>query len=548
MKNTKQETEKTSKQLEITFSSGISITKTIAEIKGLTPQQEQELKQAFMEHMSQLPSFGNISNFSELNKQYQANEGFVNSISKRLDIKQEQALPLLDQWLAEFKQGQLQSNTFAFPSHMLMRLICNMFNGISEPLNDNTTKKPLSKKEKELLKKPESARTPNEKKEVLSIVDNLFEIGTDYEKGETYYASIVSDNPYVKALASMKGFGDDIQSQVEALAAYLDKAFGSEGMRHFLALMIGLEENGRQGWFDWDINEHMERLGYQKQQRGAFRADIKRNAHAIVSLFGSLYLTITAKKGNKEIIRGKKLFNIPEFEREIENNKVTQERIRLEAADFMYKHALFPSNDKSPTYTKLLKEIAKEEHREHNITIKLATHLSIEWRMNGTIKRNVKTIMDWSGLDHRSRKEGGDGNRNRRLKKLEQELNYMKQRGYLSQWSHNGTAESLLENENPWDCIVTLIPPEWLKRDLHLIKTKKEVYLPSTKLDQSAQGNLSSTQLQSIQKKSGISVKKFAEEKLGISRQMYYGILKGKKKVTQKISENARQFAQKMNV
>lgn len=429
---------------------------------------------------------------------------------------------IIDKWEQE------QTKTFALPSHTFMRLVCNMFNGRTEKL--------LNASQRQLLNKSEQLRSPEEIQEAEALVQNAFSIEQveSFEEGEFFNEekciAIVSDNPYVQAKTEISG--SNIQSRVESLAMYLDKTFGAEGMRHFLALIIGLEENGRTGWFDWDVNDHMERLGYKRNPTsGGYNTKNRKTARDIVSLFSSLYLSISSKKGkkkNKEHIISTKLFHIESIEEEVENSKKTSERIRLRADDLWYKNAAANENNKQ--YTKLLKKIVKESHQEHSILIKLVPQLSIDWRMQPSRVLSLKSLMERSGLDI----QAIDGNRTKRIKLLEKELNYMKDNNYLGDWSHNGDPEKPLHKQDqPLSVNITLIPPEWLQNEMDAIEVKRQLFIPTTSKKTSEPENNSAhmthEELNQLIQKSGLSVKAFAE-KLGYSREAVSRMKNGKQK------------------
>lgn len=121
-------------------------------------------------------------------------------------------------------------------------------------------------------------------------------------------------------------------------------------------------------------------------------------------------------------------------------------------------------------FTKLLKKIAQENHRNHPLTIYLAPLLAIFWRMKPEQKLSVKSLMDWCNLDIR------DHNRIYNLRDLEAELNYMKKAGYLGEWINDGESPLPSDCKDPFKCVLTLIPPDWLKEELKQIEEKKKKF------------------------------------------------------------------------
>ena len=45
---------------------------------------------------------------------------------------------------------------------------------------------------------------------------------------------------------------------------------GAEGLQHLMGLIIGFEENGELGGFEWSVNTHLERLGYKRKKSRFF--------------------------------------------------------------------------------------------------------------------------------------------------------------------------------------------------------------------------------------------------------------------------------------
>ena len=79
--------------------------------------------------------------------------------------------------------------------------------------------------------------------------------------------------------------------------------------------------------------------------------------------------------------------------------------------------------------------------------------------------------MDWCDLDHKGKY------RLRDLKSLESELNYMKEHGYLGNWTNSGDNAFLSNCTDPFTCSLTLTPPQWLDQELKVIQSNRE--LPS---------------------------------------------------------------------
>ncbi len=419
-----------------------------------------------------------------------------------------------------------RQKTFAMPSHPMMFTLLAMFSGKPERIP------------RKLLTKPHGERTEEEQKEANKFLHSI--IGTNtktnyesdgskiVEETKTY---LVSDNPKVQAKAEAvygSMFSDDPAYSEEAQALYIKRTFGAEGMRHLLGLIIGLDENGRQGDFEWNINDHLGRLGYKKQDRGAFPPEAKKTATAIIKVFTSLLITTFRKDGKNEKLEGQKLFSVDGFKIEKYDQEIINETLTLHATSFWYRNAFEQNDGKSPQYTKLLKKISQENHREHPLTIYLAPLLAIFWRMQLEEKMSLKNLMDWCDLDYKDSRKF-----KKNVRDLEAELNYMVEHGYMGTWKNS--EETLLPSacSKPLDCILTLKAPTWLENEVQLIHDKRDSFLLPTKKA------LSKDEFNNILKASNMSCRQLGNH-LGISGQAVSNYATGKRKISPAISEKIR--------
>ena len=391
-----------------------------------------------------------------------------------------------------------------------------------------------------LLSKPHSEWTAEEQKEAEEFLSSIIRVEkqTSYmnseEESNEKYIAIVSDNPRVEAEAEITAsiFRDDPQFREVSLAMHIKRSFGAEGLRHLLGLLIGLEENFRKGHFIWSVNEHLARLGHTKKPYGGYDPELKKTSSEIIKVFSSLFITARKKEGKKEVIQGERLFSIDGFRQEIFDKVIIDEKIKLRATDFWYKNAFEPKDGHSKKYTKLLKKVAHENHREHHLTIYLAPLLAIFWRMNPQQKLSVVSLMDWCDLDYKGRYKL------RELRALEQELIYMKENGYLGDWKSNGEERLPSKSEDPFKCSLTLTPPEWLDEELKLIQKKRE----SLALDKKEGALLTIEEFREIFTQSKLNAKEFASH-LGITGAMVSLILKEKRPIKENVSNRVKEFA-----
>ncbi len=439
---------------------------------------------------------------------------------------------LIEEAIQNIIDQSSNKDTFALPSHALMFTLLAMFAGKPDMIP------------RRLLSKPHSEWTAIEQKEAEEFLSSILKVekSTSYLNGretiEEKYIAVVSDNPKVEAQAEIdiSLFKSDIHFREVSLALYIKRTFGAEGLRHLLGFLIGLEENFRKGHFIWSVNDHLARLGHRKKANGTYDHELKKTASEIIRVFQSLFITARKKEGKKEVIQGERLFSIDGFRQEIFDKVIIDEKIKLRATDFWYKNAFEPKDGQSAKYTKLLKKIAQENHREHPLTIYLTPLLAIFWRMNPQQKISIRSLMDWCDLDPSGRYKMRD------LRSLESELSYMKEHGYLGDWSHTGEKFLPSECADPFSCSLTLTPPEWLGQELRLVQANREIPALEKKEDKI----LGIEEFKEIYKKSKLNVRQFGNH-LGITGQMVSFLLNEKRHITKEVSDKVRAFADKFS-
>ena len=115
--------------------------------------------------------------------------------------------------------------------------------------------------------------------------------------------------------------------------------------------------------------------------------------------FRAFLSQLEKKREKKKSSRESAFLASMDFRQEIFDKVIIDEKIKLRATDFWYKNAFEPKDGQSAKYTKLLKKIAQENHREHPLTIYLTPLLAIFWRMNPQQKISIPSLMDWCDLD-----------------------------------------------------------------------------------------------------------------------------------------------------
>lgn len=421
----------------------------------------------------------------------------------------------------------LHSNkdTFAIPSHALMFTLLAMFAGKPKLIP------------KKLLEKPHSERSPEESAEADRYLASVLEKerALDYSDGTEKvierYIAIISNNQKVEARADITDtfFKDCINFREASLAMYLKRTFGAEGLRHFLGLIIGLEDNSRKGHFEWHLDEHLERLGYRKKANRSYDIEAKKIASEAVKIFTSFCITSKRKDG-KDGINFMKLFNLEAGCIELLDQPII-DKAYITATDSWYKNAFIVKDRQSPQYTKLLRKIVQENHREHPLTLYLTPLLAIFWRINPDFKTKVKGLMEWCDLDHNSKYCL------RELRDLEASLDYMVSKGYMGSWSSDAENKYPSQCSDPLSCCLSLHPPEWLQQEIQAIKDKKESY----SIAHQEQTALTLDEFKRIFDSSGLTSNQFANH-IGVTRQLVNYILKGTRKITKSTANKVRAF------
>lgn len=414
-------------------------------------------------------------------------------------------------------------DTFALPTTGMMFAILPMFAGkphyLLEPI-------------KKILAKEKGERTEEEQNEADKFVESVFKI----QKNISYFDGIeevvekgfilICDNPKVQAKAE----ASEVQIKTrEGLIPYIKSAYGAEGLRHFLAILVGLEENGRTGSFRMSINDHLDRLGYKRTNDNAHKTEYKKLAVEIIHILSNLFISIISKKNKtKASIKGIKLFELKEFQFDIEKEEMMNGKFLISTTDW-YNEAFKKENEQTPQYTKMLKSITYENHREHPIAIYFTTLLSIFFRINKDVffEISVKKLFEWCDINIENNK-----NKSREINNLEEELNYMEEKEYIGSWSIKNQEKTLSECKNPLDAVLVFYPPNWLMATtLKLKDTKEKIKEIETK------EIISLEKFLDIFEKSDLSIKDFSE-KLDITPRMFHLIKNQERKISEKVSQN----------
>lgn len=427
-------------------------------------------------------------------------------------------------WPGSVEIVPADQETFGLPSLPVMFTLLALFNGKPDRIpRPNFIAYP---KDRERLTAQDKAEADKILKALMGqTVEKSDDLGNPFKK--QYYT--VNDNVKLTATGNfdLGLFKDDLEEKERALSLYLKRAFGPEGLRHFLALIIGLDENFRRGYFEWNINDHIKRLGIQKKKSRTYDKEARITATNIMKIFTNLFLTAQKKDGDREVLAGLRLFSIDGYNIETLKDEIVNEALLIRAADFWYKNAFTPEKG-GMQYTKLLKKIAKVNHREHPLVLKLAPWLAVFWRMDPGNKRKLSIIslMDWCDLDYTSYK------RTDNLKALESQLDFMIKHGYLGDWENTGENKYPSQCQAPFECNLTFYAPEWFKSEMKSLRGRRTAFLPPAGSPQARA--ITPETIQALKKEFGISNKTLANH-LGVTAQYIGFILTGKRAITAQI-------------
>ena len=387
------------------------------------------------------------------------------------------------------------------------------------------------------LRKDQSDRSRAENEVIHNLIQTTFSQSTDFirDSGGLLIPNsqpklILSDTPKVFAIGNLNDRSH--LSNEESLAETVHKTFGAEGLRHFLALVVFLEENSRTGYFQWNVNHILRELGYERDPSGAFNLELKRKATDILFLLTNLVIVAQRKDGRREEVKFQKLFHVDSRHLIKYSNGIITDTITIQASPYWYQDAFFQDkkNRKGKQYTKLLRKIITENHWKHSITIYLTTLLSIFWRISRGKPRTLSTkhLADWCNIDLNGT------NKRYHWDRLMAEFAYMKEHEYLGDFKVRRlrSSDSILPGD-----LIDFYPPAWLHEEFEKIRNKQEEIIIAW--DQAKAFEMTLEEFRGIVQDLGLSNRELAA-KLEISHTMVNMILAGKRRVTVSIAHRLR--------
>jgi len=296
------------------------------------------------------------------------------------------------------------------------------------------------------------------------------------EAGDILFAEIINENENPEL------FNDPEYKREKALRRFYETIGSPEGLRHFMAILEGLDDAGQKGFYVFNMNEHLDRLGYQKHHKGSHKIKNKEKAIDVIRTLSNTVLEVEDPENEN--------FNVSFtlLKTSIRHDKITRKvKDLIISMDPWYIHSFQKTKNKDPQFMRLLRELPKENHRDHPYTLLLTPRLANLWRIEKQAKKTIKLSSIMAVLNIRNTKTFKEN-----IRILESELNYMKSRKHLGDWHHDGNHEKMAESSDPENIKITFVAPDWAIKEInamnenhenHLTLTSEEVLKPMTKTE-----------------------------------------------------------------
>lgn len=427
--------------------------------------------------------------------------------------------------IERIKNGEFYpKDSFSLPSHAGMFPILDLFSGRPQYIPRNA------------LLKPSEDRTPEEEdvaNDFINSVAKTKSIGYDHQGNEVFSNYVViCDTPKNYATADITDLIQPDTSELGLInnAIYILKAFGPEGLRHFLTILSKFGEQGEhRDVIKWNLNDHLERMGYHRKSHGSYDKRDKEVAIEILRIFTSLNICIYRKKRNVEELNVRQLFSIVGFDVTKDLSSQASKGELIIRADESWYSKPSEINGEMPQFTNILKKILHVNHHHFPHVHFLCIICSLFWRIDLTGRKlKVSTLLNSCGIVTKGK------NVKLLMRNFEKELDYMKKEGYLGDW-FNLTTEGEVPSKVkfPLKQVLYLEPPMWFKKSIEKILENRAkhvlVELPNEfKI-------LTDKEFTEVIKRSKLSISDFAE-KIGVSRQTVSYLKSGSKPISKDVS------------
>lgn len=418
-------------------------------------------------------------------------------------------------------------DSFSLPSHAGMFPILDLFSGRPQSI-------PRS-----VLMKPSSERTVEEENIASEFINSIAKSKTEgYDPSgneliTNYVVICDTSNNYATSDISALIKPDSKDLDIEYNLFYIQRAFGPEGLRHFLTILSKFGEQGTQNdLIKWNLNDHLERMGYQRKSHGSFDKREKDIAVEILRIFTSLNVCIYRKNKKKEELNVRQLFTIVGFDVTKDlSTQVSKGEIVIRADESWYSKPVEIIGEQ-PQFTNILRKILQVNHHHYPHAHFLSVLFALYWRIDLTGRKlKVSSLLNSCGISQKGvhAKLG--------LKNLEKELNYMKKEGYIGDWFNLTTPNKLPSStKEPYSQVLCFNPPMWFRKSLEEVQINKQKHLDKAKIELPKEFKILSTdEFNEVFRQSKLSVSDFSD-KIGVSRQTVSYLKSGSKPVSKDMS------------
>lgn len=241
-----------------------------------------------------------------------------------------------------------------------------------------------------------------------------------FNSQDFYYGYSNNKNPTANAKRSIN---KDVQLSIanDIIKEFFD-GNPAIALKHFLGVLSAIN---KKGWSNFEINDHLDLLGY-KRQKGEHLQKNKRTARLAIELFSSFEFCLTDSKGNiilneKNRINSIHLFTIVGKERNKDSFEV--EAMTLTANPDWYNFA--------KGYTQNYLKILQVDVRKYPYVLPLVFLLSIKFKLDKkkTLKYRKETIYKKFSIEIK--------NKNRDIERIHSQFDHMVKEDFLKSWKQD---------------------------------------------------------------------------------------------------------------
>ena len=258
---------------------------------------------------------------------------------------------------------------------------------------------------------------------------------------------IVYNGRESQARTSVSLFHEDPLWQEGELSGLIKRQFGPAGLKHLLGVLISAEElgahreQGQSGGFVFDVNKHLDVLGYKRSNRvnGKAYHTTKHltESREIVALLCSLTIVqeirLGTRRGSTVKVRllldeaSAQSWEEPAADSERLRERITtNERFFLRINPQLFSLAAEGTRSQQNFYTHQLRKLARENAKTQALTLTLGVHLPIKFRMSGCLplRYTARSFLRMAGITEE------EYTAYEMLERVERTMRYMVDQGY----------------------------------------------------------------------------------------------------------------------